>query len=168
MLRLGLALALAILVLDRLSKWWLVEVFDLEAHGRVEVTSFFDLVLVMNKGISYGLLQADGLAVQIAIVIIALGICAFLLRWLLRGASKWQTILIGLVIGGALGNSYDRLVYGGVIDFVSLHAFDFYWYVFNIADIAIVTGAGILIYDVLLAPRHASLSEGAGEKPVEE
>ena len=116
--------------------------------GRVTVTPFLDLVYVKNTGVSYGLFVQDShlgqwlLAGFAALAVLAMTI------WLARGIDdKLVASSLGLIMGGAASNAVDRLILGGVADFFSLHAFDFYWYVFNLADVAIVAGVAGLLYD---------------------
>lgn len=157
---LGLGVALATLLLDQAHKWWMIEVYHIAEKGRVVVTPFLDLVFVLNKGISYGFFTQDGHGGQWALAAFAVLASLGLAVWLVRGATNAvMAISIGLIIGGALGNAIDRVVLGGVADFFSLHAFGFYWYVFNIADVAIVAGVAGLLYDSLW------LSRADAEKP---
>jgi signal peptidase II len=152
--RLGLCVALVTLLLDQASKWWLLESFDLPARGRVEVTPFFDLVYVKNIGISYSLLGQGTYTGQLALAAFGtLATCA-LWVWLARGVTNaLMAVSLGLVMGGAVGNAIDRILLGGVADFASLHAAGFYWYVFNLADVAIVAGVIGLLYDSLRGSR---------------
>lgn len=143
----GFLLALAGFGIDRFHKWWMLNVYDIAARGRVEVTSFFDLVMAWNKGVSYGLFQAEtGLGVAI-LAIFALAVSLGLSLWLARVDHKATAIAIGLILGGALGNVYDRIAYGAVADFFSFHAFGFYWYIFNIADVWIALGVALIILE---------------------
>jgi signal peptidase II len=148
--RLGLTVAAATFLADQLHKWWMLLSYGIREKGRVVVTPFLDLVFVLNKGVSYSLLTGSDGAWQIALAIFALVASLALAAWLARGVDKsigaWS---VGLIIGGALGNGLDRLTLGGVADFFSLHAFGFYWYVFNIADVAIVAGVVGLLYESL-------------------
>ena len=115
----------------------------------VPVLPFFNLVMVWNPGISYGLFPATGLG---TVLLIALSVVAVVvLGWLLwRSTSRSLAIGYGLIIGGALGNNLvDRLVYGKVADFFHFYGFGYDWYVFNIADLAITLGAMAILYDVL-------------------
>jgi signal peptidase II len=153
--RLGFAVAAVTLLLDQAHKWWMLEVFRIAERGRVSVTSFLDLVFVKNIGISYSLFDQDSYAGQIMLA--AFGVVASLALWvwMVRGGSnRLMAVSLGLIIGGALGNAIDRVVLGGVADFFSLHAFGFYWYVFNIADVAIVAGVIGLLYDSFLGSRN--------------
>jgi signal peptidase II len=143
---LGLSVALGIGVLDQAHKWWMLAIYRIQDKGRVRVTPFLDLVYVNNVGISYGLMPGwvGPWALFVFAVIASIG----LYFWLVHGATnRIMALSIGLIIGGATGNAIDRLHLGGVADFFSAHAFGFYWYVFNIADVAIVAGVIGLLYD---------------------
>ena len=144
--RLGLTVALATCLIDQAHKWWMLEVYRIQDKGRVTVTPFLDLVYAKNVGISYGMMP--GWLGPWALFTFAILASIGLYLWLVRGPTTrliaWS---LGLIIGGAIGNAIDRLVLGGVADFFSLHAFGFYWYVFNIADAAIVAGVTGLLYD---------------------
>jgi signal peptidase II len=153
--RLGLIVALAALVLDQLNKWWMLDVYAIADKGRVAVLPFLDFVYVKNVGISYSLFDQDSYEGQLMLSAFGVAASAALWVWLARGASgRLMSVSLGLIIGGALGNVIDRLRLGGVADFFSLHAFGFYWYVFNIADVAIVAGVIGLLYDSLVASRN--------------
>lgn len=159
--RLALWVALATAVIDQLNKWWVVAVYDLPAKGRVTITPFMDWIYVINKGISYSLLHTDSRAGQLALFTFALAASLGFWIWLARtGTGKLMAWSLGLIIGGAIGNAIDRLHAGGVIDYVSLHAFGYYWYVFNIADVAIVAGVVGLLYDSLIASRNPAANQG--------
>jgi signal peptidase II len=156
--RLGLATAAVIAVLDQASKLWLLFVFDLPSRP-VRLTPFLDLVLVWNRGISYGLFQQDGAfgrGVLLAVTAVAV---VLLWIWLARSTSRLMVVALGLIIGGAVGNAIDRMAYGAVVDFLLLHlttaSFSFKWYVFNLADAAIVAGVAGLLYDSLAGRRAA-------------
>jgi signal peptidase II len=153
--RFGLAAALATVAFDQAHKWWMLDVYRIAERGRVAVMPFLDLVFVKNTGISYSFFDAASPAWQFVLVAVA-GIASLALWvWLARSAnSRLMATAVGLVIGGAIGNALDRLHLGGVADFFSLHAFGFYWYVFNIADIAIVAGVVGLLYDSFIASRN--------------
>jgi signal peptidase II len=146
---LGLGVALATVLIDQAHKAWMLYVYDIGAKGTVTVTPFFDLVLVWNQGISYGLLPQQSAAGRLGLILFALGASLALSVWLARLESRLTAVAIGLNIGGAIGNAIDRILYGAVADFFSFHAFGFQWYVFNIADAAIVAGVVGLLYDSL-------------------
>jgi len=147
----GVLAAVATLVVDQASKLWLLHVFDIGHRGTVKVTPFFDLVLAWNIGISFGWFQNDNPAAQIALMAIkALAVVALAI-WMARSRTVLATVALGLIIGGAIGNAIDRIAYGAVIDFALFHAQigqnTFNWYVFNLADVAIVAGVMALLYD---------------------
>jgi signal peptidase II len=149
-LRFGLAIAGVTFLADQALKLWLLFIYELGARGRVEVLPFFDLVLVWNRGISYGLFQQEGLAGRLLLLGLSLAACVLIFFWLRQPAARLQSFALGLVLGGAAGNAVDRAAYGAVADFVLLHARGFEWYVFNIADAAIVVGVLLILYGVLL------------------
>jgi len=123
----------------------------------VPVLPFFNLVMVWNPGISYGLFPASGRIGTIALVAISILVVGFLVWWLWRSTSQWLTAGFGLIVGGALGNVIDRVIYGKVADFFHFYGFGYDWYIFNIADVAITLGAIAIIYDVL-QPEHPPTS----------
>jgi signal peptidase II len=157
--RLGFAVAAVIALADQCSKLWILFGLDLSDKGAVTVTPFMDLVLTWNRGISYGLFQQDGRWGQwplLAVTVVALGLLAI---WLMRAETRLTALSVGLIIGGAIGNFIDRLAYGAVADFVLLHlttaSFRFNWYVFNLADVAIVAGVIGILYETLFGGRAA-------------
>jgi signal peptidase II len=153
-LRSGLIAAVVTLVLDQASKLWLLFVFDIGHRGAVKVTPFFDLVLAWNPGISFGWLQNDSQFAQIALLIVKAVAVIVLAIWMARSRTVLATVALGLIIGGAIGNAIDRLAYGAVVDFALFHVriggHPFNWYVFNLADVAIVAGVAALLYDSFL------------------
>jgi signal peptidase II len=156
----GLAIALATLVLDQVAKYLVLYGLDLANRRAIYIAPFVDFVLAMNKGISYGLFPQDGEVGRWVLFAIKVVASVFFLYWLQRMHSKVGALALGLLIGGAIGNAIDRAVQGAVVDFVSLHAAGFRWYIFNLADAAIVAGVVGLIYDQLTAnalkspPKH--------------
>jgi signal peptidase II len=155
LLPLGLACALVTLAVDQGHKWWMLAVYRIQERGRVHVTPFLDLVYLENKGISYGFLPLDSWQGQWLLAAFA-GLAALAMAvWLARGVrTRLLALSLGLIMGGAVGNAIDRLRLGGVADYIQLHAFGFYWYVFNIADAAIVAGVCGLLYDSLGVSRN--------------
>lgn len=145
--KLGLAVAAAAFVLDQVHKWWMLGPFDIAARQPVRVTPFFDLVLGWNRGISYGWFAQDSETGRWALIGLSIVVTAGLLLWLAQARRPITASALGLVIGGALANTMDRLVHGAVADFFLLHAFGFSWYVFNTADIAIFSGVALLLYE---------------------
>ncbi|WP_375574299.1 signal peptidase II [Ahrensia marina] len=155
---LGSLIALTGLVVDQVVKTWLLFGFDLGQQGRVFITPFFDLVLVWNRGISYGLFAADSQAQVWFLVAVKAAITLALIIWLVRNADRLTAIALGLLIGGAIGNTIDRVLYGAVVDYASLHALGYYWYVFNLADVWVVAGVALLLYDAFLVGRSQKVS----------
>ncbi len=143
---LGLAIAVLALAADQLHKYWMIEIYRIGERGRVEITSFFDLVMAWNPGISYGLLPQDSAAGRLLLVGFSILAVAALFLWMSNAASRPVAVSIGLIVGGALGNLIDRLLHGAVADFFSFHYAGFYWYIFNIADVAITVGViGLIV-----------------------
>jgi signal peptidase II len=152
---LGVSIACLVVAIDQAHKWWMLGPYAIAARGRVAVLPFLDLVYVKNLGVSYGLFSQDGPWGQWLLAGFAALAAAAMAVWLARGISnRLLAAGIGLIIGGALSNAIDRLSLGGVADFFSLHAFGFYWYVFNIADVAIVAGVLGLLYDSFSPSRN--------------
>jgi signal peptidase II len=153
-LRAGIIAAVVALVLDQASKLWLLFVFDLGRHGAVQVTPFFDLVLQWNVGISFGWLQNESWIAQTTLTLVKAAAVIALAIWMAWSRTMLATIALGLIIGGAIGNAIDRFAYGAVVDFALFHVEiagkTFNWYVFNVADVAIVAGVAALLYDSLL------------------
>jgi signal peptidase II len=150
-LRSGLVAAIVTLIADQASKLWLLNIFDIAHRAPVRVTSFFDLVLAMNIGISFGWLQNDSQMAQLSLMAIK-GVAVVLLAiWMIRSQTVLATLALGMIIGGAIGNAIDRLAYGAVVDFALFHieiaGQTYNWYIFNIADVAIVAGVAALLYD---------------------
>lgn len=152
--RLGLIVALLTVAADQAVKLWLLFVFDLPSQGRVPLAPFLDLVMVWNTGISYGLFPQEGEIGQWVLFAVKLAAVILMLTWLFRAGTKLTALGLGLIIGGALGNAIDRVAYGAVADFVLFYVatatFRFNWYVFNLADAAIVAGVAGVLYDSLL------------------
>ncbi len=140
--------------IDQAAKLWLLFVVDLGARGIVTLAPFLDLVLTWNTGISYGLFRQEGPLGQWALLALKAIAVILLWIWLSRTTSRLTALSLGLIIGGAIGNAIDRVVYGAVADFVLLHvtteSFSFRWYVFNLADVAIVAGVIGLLYETLM------------------
>lgn len=154
---LGMWTAILTFLADQASKLWMIFIYRIPEKKQVAVTPFMDFVYVINKGISYGMLTGTVGPYVLATfsVVVAVGLS----WWLARGVdNKVLAVSVGLLIGGAIGNAIDRLWLGGVADFVLLHAYGYQWYVFNIADVAIVAGVVGLLYDSFTASRAAKPS----------
>lgn len=157
--RFGLAVALAVVLVDQAHKAWMLSIYDIARKGVVRLTSYFDLVLVWNRGISYGLFQQDSEFGRWVLVLFAAIVLGVLAVWLAAARTRLAALALGLVIGGAASNLVDRLVHGAVADFFHFHVYGYSWYVFNIADVAIVAGVVGLVYDSFPG-RHKSASNG--------
>ena len=154
--RTGLWVAAATMIVDQANKVWLISVYDIPAKSPVRAMPFLDIVYTLNKGISYSLLAFDSFAGQIALALFAVAAAIGLAVWLARGVeTRLLAVSVGLIMGGAIGNAIDRVRLGGVADFYLLHGFGWSWYVFNIADVAIVAGVAGLLYDALVISRNA-------------
>jgi len=175
--RIGLALAIAIIVLDQLSKWIVLNVLNFSPPGclefqraegaeriglpntcgHIEVSPVFDLTMVWNKGVSFGLFGADGPVGRFILVAFSVAVAALLVAGLLgygpvKAVRRLQAVAFGFIIGGALGNAIDRTLFGAVVDFLNFS--DVYFpYVFNIADVGINLGVAAVILDVLINDR---------------
>ena len=149
--RFGMTVAVIACILDQASKLYLLKVFDLAANGPVRLGPFFDLILTRNTGISYGLFQTQGELGQWLLLAVKAAAVLLLWAWLTHARDRLTVLSLGLIVGGAIGNAIDRLAYGWVADFVHFHVatadWRFSWYVFNLADVAIVAGVIGLLYD---------------------
>ncbi len=144
---LGPILFVVIVVADFVTKQWALSA--LTGQGRVPVTDFFNLVLVWNTGVSFGMFRSGGEAGRWLLTGLALVITCVLLFWLRRERRLWPRLAIWLIIAGALGNVVDRIRFGAVVDFLDFHLFGYHWPAFNIADSVIVVGAVLLVVDSL-------------------
>jgi signal peptidase II len=145
----GGGIAAATAFADRVHKVWMIGLFDAEPVRKITLTPFFDLVMVWNPGISYGLLKQHTEAGRWALVSFQLLAVLALGLWLAQLQTRLSALSVGLIIGGALGNAIDRIQFGKVADFFSFHVGSFQWYIFNLADVAIVAGVAGLLYDSL-------------------
>ncbi len=167
MLRFGLILAAVVFVLDQVSKYWILGPGAFSPLGCleaglycrfVEVSALFDLRMVWNRGVSFGLLHAQDDIARWGLVVLSLCIAGFF-GWGLRTAERRLTgISLGLIVGGALGNVIDRIRFGAVADFLDFHGLWFPW-VFNVADAAITVGAILFVADLFF---NAEAEPGAG------
>lgn len=155
----GLSIAAAVIVLDQLTKYLIVHVV-MSPPQLIEVTSFFNIVMVWNRGASFGLFSTQSAWTPVILGTVAVLISIALLVWLFRAQSKWLAAALALVIGGALGNAIDRAVYGAVADFLDFYAYAYHWPAFNVADIAISIGVVMLLLDGLLEKRRNNKLSG--------
>ncbi len=161
-MRRGLFVAALVIILDQISKWWIMERV-MRPDGvegtpfftplRVSITSFFDLVMAWNRGVSFGIGNNAGEWNALILSGLALVIVAVMLVWLRKAESALLQLALGGIIGGALGNVIDRIRFGAVADFLDIHFVGYHWPAFNIADSAITVGAAILVFDSLFAGR---------------
>ena len=139
----GLFLMVFVFLLDQLTKFLVVDYFA-NSPPIIKVCDFFNIVLVYNKGISFGMFDQFAYS-NYLFCFISLGIICFLLKWLKDSVILSEVIGLGMIIGGAIGNVVDRIFYHGVVDFIQLHWQEYYWPSFNIADSAICIGVVFLI-----------------------
>lgn len=155
-LRTGLIFAALLLVADQASKFWILDVVMLPERRNIPIFEIgpvgLDLTMVWNRGVTFGLFSGDGAWNHLILAALALLVAGFLLRWLARSETRLVTYALGAVIGGAIGNVIDRIRFGAVVDFVDVHAWGWHWYVFNVADAAIVCGVLALVADALIRP----------------
>jgi signal peptidase II len=148
---LGLVAALLVLGADQASKWWVLNVLDLPHREPVVLLPVLDLTFVRNQGVTFGLLTGLGQWGHVILAGVALAVVAALGLWLRRAESRLVAIALGAIAGGAVGNVIDRIRHGAVVDFIHAHIQtrwgELSWYVFNVADAAIVCGVAALIID---------------------
>lgn len=150
----GLLLAFIIIIFDQWSKWSVLNYFGLTKSPMVpiEISDFLNIVMVWNKGISFGLF-GDHTYSPIIFTLIAIVISIILILWLRKSESSLITRALGLVIGGAIGNIIDRVRLGAVVDFIDFHTYGYHWPAFNIADSAICLGVFLLCLDSIYAKK---------------
>lgn len=152
-MRTGLIAALVVLAADQASKYWILHVLDLPTQHEVVLLPVLSLTLVWNHGVTFGLLNGLGAWSHFALAGVAMLVVAALGFWLRRADNAIAALSIGAIAGGAVGNVIDRLRYGAVVDFIHAHIGDWSWYVFNVADAAIVCGVAALILEGQLLRR---------------
>lgn len=154
----GLLVALGTFLIDQIFKIWMIYGYRLTERERVEINPFFDVVLTWNKGVSYGLFEQGSMLGQYLLGGFKLAVALGLVVWMARVKSRLVAFSLALIIGGALGNALDRFWHGGVADFFSLHYQGYYWYIFNLADVAITFGVALLIIESFFSGSHHAKS----------
>jgi signal peptidase II len=152
----GLATAMGVVVLDQLSKAGVLSFFAGRLPGEQEtITSFFSIVLIHNRGMSFGLFNHGSGFNALLFSLVAAAIVTGLIYWLSRVEGPLLAVAIGLIIGGAVGNVIDRIRLGAVVDFLDFHIGSWHWPAFNVADSAICIGVAAILLDSLLLRREA-------------
>ncbi|WP_324617423.1 signal peptidase II [Microvirga alba] len=151
---LGFAAALIILILDQATKIYGLFIYDLPVREPVAFGPFINLIVVWNRGVSYGLFQQSTEFGRWMLVVISIVAAVGLIFWIRRTTGWVLAISLGLIVGGAIGNVIDRLAYGAVFDFIQIYFGSWSWYVFNVADAAIVAGVIGLLYDSFLLEKR--------------
>ncbi|MGE0108576.1 MAG: signal peptidase II [Bdellovibrionales bacterium] len=150
----GTYLLTLVALIDQVSKWWVVKTLYLTETSFIKLTSFFNIVLSWNKGITFGLFNQHSSWGPYILIGVTLIIVLLLLFWLANATTLYESLGLGLILGGAIGNIADRLHYGAVVDFLDFHYAGYHWYAFNIADSAIVAGVGLLMLDNLVLSKE--------------
>ncbi|OEJ67560.1 signal peptidase II [Magnetovibrio blakemorei] len=160
----GWGLAVLILIADQVSKWWVLGLFSDAGTSYFELTPFFNLVLAWNEGISFGMFGDAGVYGPRILIGLTLLIALGLSVWMMRVETRWSAASLGLIIGGAIGNVIDRFRFGAVTDFLDVHVLGYHWPAFNVADSAIVIGAGALMWESLFAGADNSSSKDVSDE----
>ena len=135
---------ITIFLIDRISKFYILRLAELESSVDIYVTSYLNLFLIWNTGIAFGLFSVNEAIIYNTITLM-IGFIIIAILFMIWRCDNIQQYFLALVAGGALGNLYDRVVYAAVPDFIDLHFYGFHWFVFNVADIFITIGIICLI-----------------------
>jgi signal peptidase II len=144
---------LFIFILDRISKLWIISIFNSENNLEIKISSFINLNLIWNKGIAFGLFSygekfeynlLTGLIIMIIVIVF----------WMIIKTKGFEKYGFLMILGGALGNIFDRLYYSAVPDFIDIYYKNFHWFVFNVADIFITVGVLMLIINEITIKNH--------------
>ena len=157
----GLIASVLVLLGDQASKWAILSLIDLPQRGQIVLAPMLNLTLVQNRGVTFGLLTGFGEWGHLLLAGLALCIVVALGVWLRRAETRLTAIALGAIAGGAIGNVIDRVRFGWVVDFIDAHWGNWHWYVFNIADSAIVCGVIALVIDSQW-PRRAPAAKAPG------
>jgi len=141
---LNLAIILIIFIFDRATKLYILKLAEVETSVDIYITPYLNLFLIWNKGIAFGLFSIDASIIYNFITIL-IGLIIITILFMMLKNKSVQRYFFALIVGGALGNFYDRVAYTAVPDFIDLHFYDFHWFVFNVADIFITIGVFCLI-----------------------
>ncbi len=152
-MRLGFIIAVCVFIGDRISKWWIMDILELPKIYTVQILPIFNLTWAENRGVSFGMFAADSDMGRWALVALTSAIVLGLGFWLKSVQTRLLTCAIGLIIGGALGNIYDRAIFGYVADFLHFHVGTWSFAIFNLADCAINMGAILLVWDMFFGPK---------------
>ena len=152
MLKIGLSVGTIVVVLDQLTKWLIRDVV-LDTARYIEVTGFFNIVEVWNRGVSFGLFAGDSPWTPYLLSALAIAISIVLIVWLRKAETTFLALALGFVIGGAIGNVFDRFIWGRVYDFLDFHAAGYHWPAFNVADATISVGVALILLDGFIAKR---------------
>ena len=153
----GLAAAAAVFAADQASKFW---VLAARADLPVEVLPVLNIVLVWNRGVSFGMFGGAG---PLLLAAIAAAVACVLVVWMLRSGRRFEAVALGAVAGGAAGNIADRLTRGAVVDFLDFHVGGWHWYAFNLADSAITVGVAMLLFDAVFGRGRRAGEAGGGK-----
>jgi signal peptidase II len=144
-----LAIVFLSFILDRLTKEYIINFFLNQKLESYYVNEFLNFVLVWNAGMAFGLFETETNFYHLLSFLI-ISLITFLFFWLFQSDSKFEKMSVSLIIGGALGNLYDRIIFRAVPDFIDLHYLDFHWFVFNVSDIIITIGIILLLFKEIL------------------
>jgi len=150
------AIALVVIALDQLSKYWILGVLRLPEQQAHEVLWPLQFTRIWNEGVSFGLLQAQHDVVRWGLVVFSLGVAALLAAWARSQGRLLPALGLGMVIGGAIGNAIDRARFGAVVDFIDVQRLGFFPWIFNVADSGITIGVALLLLDSLRPQRPAA------------
>lgn len=152
-MKIGLLAGAIVVVLDQITKWFVRDIV-LESVRYIEVLGIFNIVEVWNRGVSFGLLASDSVWTPYLLSALALAISAVLVVWLRKAETTFLAIALGGVIGGAIGNVIDRMIWGHVFDFLDFHIAGYHWPAFNVADAAISVGVALILIDGFIAKKR--------------
>ena len=149
------AIAAGVVLLDQVTKHWILAVVRLPERASLEVFGPLQFTRIWNEGVSFGLLQASHDLVRWGLVVFSLGVAVLLAVWARGAARLLPAAGLGLVIGGAIGNAIDRARFGAVVDFIDVQRIGFFPWIFNVADSGITVGVILLLLDSLRRERLA-------------